>query len=109
MRASKKPRVGRGGLENTTTTSATILPLATYPSEMIDYGAKSLKPMENNISNYLKLWDNLDNPPDRRVLARHEHLGHGSIPPDGGAFRHRGPVPQRSAHGRRHHVSRPTR
>jgi polyhydroxyalkanoate synthase len=31
------------------------------PGEMIDYGAKALKPIENYISNYLKLWDNLDN------------------------------------------------
>src|SRR6516164_3306342 len=31
------------------------------PGEMIDYGAKALKPVENYISNYLKLWDNLDN------------------------------------------------
>jgi polyhydroxyalkanoate synthase subunit PhaC len=38
--------------------------LATFgnmPGEMIDYGAKALKPVENYISNYLKLWDNLDN------------------------------------------------
>ena len=32
------------------------------PGEMIDYGAKALKPVENYIVNYLKLWDNLDNP-----------------------------------------------
>jgi polyhydroxyalkanoate synthase subunit PhaC len=32
------------------------------PGEMIDYGAKALKPVENYIGNYLKLWDNLDNP-----------------------------------------------
>lgn len=32
------------------------------PGEMIDYGAKALKPIENYISNYLKLWENLDNP-----------------------------------------------
>lgn len=30
------------------------------PGEMIDYGAKWLKPVENYISNYCKLWDNLD-------------------------------------------------
>src|SRR3984885_11789475 len=39
--------------------------LATFgnmPPEMIDYGAKALKPVENYIGNYLKLWDNLDNP-----------------------------------------------
>jgi polyhydroxyalkanoate synthase len=39
--------------------------LATFgnmPGEMIDYGAKALKPIENYITNYLKLWENLDNP-----------------------------------------------
>ena len=39
--------------------------LSTYgnmPGEMIDYGAKALKPIENYIANYLKLWENLDNP-----------------------------------------------
>lgn len=32
------------------------------PGEMINYGAKALKPVENYIANYCKLWDNLDNP-----------------------------------------------
>lgn len=32
------------------------------PGEMIDYGAKALKPVENYIGNYVKLWDNLENP-----------------------------------------------
>lgn len=32
------------------------------PGEMIDYGAKCLKPIENWVGNYCKLWDNLDNP-----------------------------------------------
>src|SRR5262245_39488139 len=32
------------------------------PGEMIDYGAKALKPVENFVRNYLNLWDNLDNP-----------------------------------------------
>src|ERR1035437_636896 len=32
------------------------------PPEMIDYGAKALKPVENYIGNYVKLWDNIDNP-----------------------------------------------
>jgi polyhydroxyalkanoate synthase len=32
------------------------------PGEMIDYGAKALKPVENYVGNYLHLWDNLDNP-----------------------------------------------
>lgn len=32
------------------------------PGEMLDYGAKALKPVENYVSNYLRLWDNLDDP-----------------------------------------------
>ena len=32
------------------------------PGEMIDYGAKALKPVENYIGSYLKLWDNVENP-----------------------------------------------
>ena len=35
------------------------------PGEMIDYGAKALKPIENYITNYCKLWDNLE---DSRVV-----------------------------------------
>ncbi|MFV9505763.1 MAG: PHA/PHB synthase family protein [Oscillochloridaceae bacterium umkhey_bin13] len=31
------------------------------PGAVIDYGAKMLKPVENYVTNYLKLWDNLDN------------------------------------------------
>jgi polyhydroxyalkanoate synthase len=39
--------------------------LATFgnmPGEMLDYGAKALKPVENYITNYLKLWENIDDP-----------------------------------------------
>jgi polyhydroxyalkanoate synthase len=32
------------------------------PGEMIDYGAKALKPVENYVGNYMKLWDNIDDP-----------------------------------------------
>ncbi|WP_298407365.1 alpha/beta fold hydrolase [uncultured Chloroflexus sp.] len=32
------------------------------PSTIIEYGNKMLKPVENYIGTYLKLWDNLDNP-----------------------------------------------
>lgn len=39
------------------------------PGEMIDYGARALKPVDNYITNYYKLWDNLDNP--RAVEAWH--------------------------------------
>jgi polyhydroxyalkanoate synthase len=39
--------------------------LATFgnmPGELLDYGAKALKPVENYISNYLRLWENLHDP-----------------------------------------------
>jgi polyhydroxyalkanoate synthase len=32
------------------------------PAEMIEYGAKALKPVENYVGNYIRLWDNLENP-----------------------------------------------
>jgi len=32
------------------------------PGEMLDYGAKALKPVENYIGNFLRLWDNIDDP-----------------------------------------------
>ncbi len=32
------------------------------PGEMIDYGARALKPVENYITSFCKLWDNLDDP-----------------------------------------------
>jgi polyhydroxyalkanoate synthase len=32
------------------------------PAEMIEYGARALKPVENYIGNYMRLWENLDNP-----------------------------------------------
>jgi polyhydroxyalkanoate synthase len=39
------------------------------PGEMIDAGAKMLKPVENLIGTYVNLWDNIDNP--SRVEAWH--------------------------------------
>jgi len=39
--------------------------LETYgnmPPELIEYGAKALKPVENYIGSYLRAWDNLDDP-----------------------------------------------
>lgn len=32
------------------------------PGEMIDYGARALKPVDNYVTNYCKLWDNLEDP-----------------------------------------------
>lgn len=64
--------------------------LATFgnmPGEMIDYGAKALRPIENYVLNYLKLWDNLDNP--RMVESWHamNTWVTDNIPMAGGAFR----------------------
>jgi len=39
-----------------------IASFGNMPGELIDYGAKALKPVENYIGSYLTLWDNLDNP-----------------------------------------------
>jgi polyhydroxyalkanoate synthase len=36
--------------------------LGNVPAEMIDNGAKMLKPVENYIGNYLMLWDNIEKP-----------------------------------------------
>jgi polyhydroxyalkanoate synthase len=57
------------------------------PGEMIDYGAKALKPVENYIANYCKLWDNLDDP--RVVEAWHamNTWVTDNIPMAGGAYR----------------------
>jgi polyhydroxyalkanoate synthase subunit PhaC len=57
------------------------------PGEMIDYGAKALKPVENYVTNYLKLWDNLDDP--RVVEAWHamNTWVTDNVPLAGGAFR----------------------
>ncbi len=58
------------------------------PGEMIDYGAKALKPVENYVGNYLKLWDNIDNP---RVVESWHAMNTwvtDNIPMAGGAYRH---------------------
>ena len=57
------------------------------PGEMIDYGAKALKPVENYIGNYVKLWDNLDDP--RVVEAWHamNTWVTDNVPLAGGVFR----------------------
>ncbi len=41
---------------------ALVKHLGNIPPEMIDWGSKMLKPVENFIGNYIKLWDNLDDP-----------------------------------------------
>ena len=57
------------------------------PPEMIEYGAKALKPVENYISNYLRLWDNLDNPQVVEAWHAMNTWVTDNIPMAGGAFR----------------------
>jgi polyhydroxyalkanoate synthase len=57
------------------------------PGEMIDYGAKALKPVENYIINYLKLWDNIDNPQVIEAWQAMNTWVTDNIPLAGGVFR----------------------
>ncbi len=57
------------------------------PGEMIDYGAKALKPVENYISNYCKLWDNLDDPEAVEAWHAMNTWVTDIIPMAGGAYR----------------------
>jgi polyhydroxyalkanoate synthase len=57
------------------------------PGEMIDYGAKALKPVENYIMSYLRLWENLD---DSRVVESWHAMNtwvSDLTPMTGGAYR----------------------
>jgi len=64
-----------------------IAALGIVPGEMIDYGAKALKPVENYITSYCRLWDNLDNP--RAVESWHamNTWVRDLLPMAGGAYR----------------------
>jgi polyhydroxyalkanoate synthase subunit PhaC len=57
------------------------------PGEMIDYGAKALKPVENFIGNYLKLWDNIANPKVVEAWHAMNTWVRDNIPMAGGAYR----------------------
>lgn len=57
------------------------------PGEMIDYGAKALKPVENYVGNYLKLWDNIDNPQVVESWQAMNTWVTDNVPLAGGAFR----------------------
>ena len=64
--------------------------LAAYgnmPGEMIDYGAKALKPVENFIRNYVNLWDNIDNPKVVESWHAMNTWVNDAIPLAGGAYR----------------------
>jgi polyhydroxyalkanoate synthase len=57
------------------------------PGELIDYGAKALKPVENFVRNYVNLWDNLDDP---RVVESWHAMNtwvRDNIPMAGAAYR----------------------
>ncbi len=64
--------------------------LAVYgnmPGELLDYGAKALKPVDNYITNYLRLWENLRDP---RVVESWHAMNtwvNDLIPLAGGAYR----------------------
>ena len=57
------------------------------PGEMIDYGARALKPVENYITSFCKLWDSLDDP--RAVESWHamNTWVRDTIPMAGAAYR----------------------
>jgi polyhydroxyalkanoate synthase len=57
------------------------------PGEMIDYGARALKPVDNYVLNYLKLWDNLDNPHIVEAWKAMNTWVTDNVPLTGGAFR----------------------
>ncbi len=57
------------------------------PGEMIDYGAKALKPVENFVRNYVNLWDNLDNPKVVEAWHAMNTWVRDVIPMAGGAYR----------------------
>ena len=64
--------------------------LAVYgnmPGELLDYGAKALKPVDNYVTNYLRLWENLHDP---RVVESWHAMNTwvtDLIPIAGGAYR----------------------
>jgi polyhydroxyalkanoate synthase len=57
------------------------------PGELIDYGAKALKPVENFIGSYMNLWDNLDNPKVVESWHAMNTWVRDIIPMAGGAYR----------------------
>jgi poly[(R)-3-hydroxyalkanoate] polymerase subunit PhaC len=57
------------------------------PGEMLDYGAKALKPIENFVGNYLRLWDNLDDPKIVESWHAMNTWVNDLVPMAGGAYR----------------------
>jgi polyhydroxyalkanoate synthase len=57
------------------------------PGELIDYGAKALKPVENFVGTYLNLWDNINNPKVVESWHAMNTWVREIIPMTGGAYR----------------------
>lgn len=57
------------------------------PGELIDYGAKTLKPVENFIGSYLSLWDRIDDPKVVEAWHAMNTWVREVIPMAGGAYR----------------------
>lgn len=66
---------------------ALVAHMGNIPGEMIDWGNKMLKPVENFVGNYIRLWDNLDDP---RVVDSWQAMNtwvNDAVPFAGAAFR----------------------
>jgi polyhydroxyalkanoate synthase len=57
------------------------------PAGMIEYGARALKPVENYVLNYLRLWEHLDNPQVVEAWHAMNTWVTDNVPMAGGAFR----------------------
>ena len=57
------------------------------PAEMLEYGAKALKPVENYLGSWIRLWDNLDNTKAVESWHAMNTWVTDNIPMPGGAFR----------------------
>jgi polyhydroxyalkanoate synthase len=60
--------------------------LGNVPGEMIDTGAKMLRPVENFVGNYVMLWDNIDNPDTVSAWHAMNTWVRDIIPMPGGAY-----------------------
>jgi polyhydroxyalkanoate synthase len=61
--------------------------LGLVPGEMIDTGAKMLKPVENYVGSYLNIWENIDNPKVVEAWHAMNTWVRDIIPMAGGAYR----------------------
>ncbi len=86
---SKKEKItfGRWTDERYFNVEKILAAFGNMPPEMIEYGAKALKPVENYVSNYLRLWDNLDNPQVVEAWHAMNTWVTDNVPLAGGAFR----------------------